>query len=86
MRELMVLFPDAVAEGGGCLAGETFEEPGKIGGVVEAKRIANLFYGEVCVEEESLAFECDALMNKTGGRPSSVLAYYVIEVTRAYIQ
>jgi hypothetical protein len=33
----MVLFPDAVAKGGGCLAGETFEKPIEIGGVIKAQ-------------------------------------------------
>ena len=82
----MVLFPDAVAKGGGRLASETFEKPIEIGGIVEAKRIANLFYGEVRVKEESFAFEYDALMDEAGGCSPCVLAYYVVEVARTYIQ
>ena len=38
------------------------------------------------MEEKSFAFECDALMNEAGGCPSCVLTYYVVEMTRTYIQ
>lgn len=37
IEELMVLFPDVVAPGGRRLACQTLEEPGKIGGVLEAE-------------------------------------------------
>ena len=86
IRELMVLFPDAVAEAGRCLAGQAFEEAGKIGGIFETQRIADLLDREVCVEKKPLAFEGDALMDECGGRFARVSAYDVVEVSGADIK
>ena len=81
----MVLFPDGIAEGGGCLAGEAFEEPGKVGCVFEAKRIPDLFYGEVCMKEGAFCFQGDALMNERGSCFSRLQAYCIIQVAGCYV-
>lgn len=82
----MVLFPDGVAEADGCLACQSFEEPGKIGCVLKAQGITDLFHGEVRMEEGSFCFKHDALVDKDSRCSSRMLPYNVIQMASGDVQ